>query len=52
MGNTIGNDYLAVIIHFDGINSMQQLLENEGLEVVDNAAKDIKKKFWEPEVED
>jgi methylated-DNA-protein-cysteine methyltransferase-like protein len=36
--------------HFDGTNLMQQLLENEGVEVVDNKIVDFKKLFWEPEI--
>lgn len=36
--------------HFDGTNLMQQLLENEGIEVVDNQIVDFKKLFWEPEI--
>ena len=37
--------------HFDGTNLMQQLLENEGIEVVDNQIVDFEKHFWKPEVE-
>ena len=37
--------------HFDGTNLMQQLLENEGVEVVDNQIVDFEKHFWKPEVE-
>jgi methylated-DNA-protein-cysteine methyltransferase-like protein len=29
---------------------MQQLLENEGIEVVDNQIVDFEKHFWQPEV--
>ena len=29
---------------------MQQLLENEGIEVVDNQIVDFEKYFWEPEM--
>ena len=36
--------------HFDGTNLMQQLLENEGIKVVDNQIVDFKKHFWQPEV--
>lgn len=36
--------------HFDGTNLMQQLLENEGIEVVDNQIVDFEKYFWEPEM--
>ena len=34
--------------HFDGTNLMQQLLENEGIEVVDNQIIDFEKHFWNP----
>ncbi len=37
--------------HFDGTNLMQQLLESEGIEVVDNQIVDFEKHFWTPEVE-
>lgn len=36
--------------HFQGTNLMQQLLENEGIEVVDNQIVDFEKHFWQPEV--
>mgnify|MGYP000476951345 FL=1 len=36
-------------LHFDGTNLMQQLLENEGIEVVDNQIIDFEKHFWQPE---
>jgi methylated-DNA-protein-cysteine methyltransferase related protein len=36
--------------HFLGTNLMQQLLENEGIKVVDNQIIDFKKHFWEPEI--
>ncbi len=35
--------------HFDGTNLMQQLLENEGIVVVDNQIVDFEKHFWQPE---
>lgn len=38
--------------HFDGTNLMQQLLENEGIKVVDNQIVDFEKHFWEPEMSD
>ena len=38
--------------HFDGTNLMQQLLENEGIMVVDNQIIDFEKHFWEPEMSD
>jgi len=34
--------------HFDGTNLMQQLLENEGIKVVDNQIIDFENHFWEP----
>lgn len=34
--------------HFDGTNLMQQLLENEGIKVVNNQIIDFEKHFWEP----
>ena len=34
--------------HFEGANLMQQLLENEGIVVVDNQIQDFEKVFWEP----
>ena len=37
-------------IHFDGTNLMQQLLENEGVKVVDNQIVDFEKVFWTPEI--
>jgi methylated-DNA-protein-cysteine methyltransferase related protein len=37
--------------HFDGTNLMQQLLESEGIVVVDNQIKDFEKHFWEPEMD-
>jgi methylated-DNA-protein-cysteine methyltransferase-like protein len=35
--------------HFDGTNLMQQLLESEGIEVIDNQIIDFEKHFWEPD---
>jgi len=34
--------------HFGGTNLMQQLLESEGVEVVDSKVQDFKKYFWDP----
>lgn len=34
--------------HFEGTNLMQQLLENEGIVVVDNQIQDFDKFFWDP----
>jgi methylated-DNA-protein-cysteine methyltransferase-like protein len=36
--------------HFDGTNLMQQLLESEGVVVVDNQIIDFESVFWEPEM--
>lgn len=35
--------------HFEGTNLMQQLLENEGIVVIDNKIVDFEKHFWLPE---
>ncbi len=37
--------------HFDGTNLMQQLLESEGIIVIDNQIQDLKSVFWEPEMD-
>jgi methylated-DNA-protein-cysteine methyltransferase-like protein len=34
--------------HFEGTNLMQQLLENEGIEVIDNQIVDFDAHFWKP----
>ncbi len=34
--------------HFEGTNLMQQLLESEGITVIDNQIKDFEKLFWNP----
>ncbi|MCH8554517.1 MAG: MGMT family protein [Schleiferiaceae bacterium] len=34
--------------HFGGQQVMQELLANEGVEVVDNQIKDIERYFWDP----
>ena len=34
--------------HFDGTNLMQQLLESEGIVVVDNQIQDLENVFWNP----
>jgi methylated-DNA-protein-cysteine methyltransferase related protein len=36
--------------HFDGTNLMQQLLENEGIVVVENQIQEFEKHFWTPEI--
>jgi methylated-DNA-protein-cysteine methyltransferase-like protein len=37
--------------HFDGVTLMQQLIENEGIEVLNNQIQDLKKVFWDPSKE-
>ncbi|SEC50524.1 methylated-DNA-protein-cysteine methyltransferase related protein [Tenacibaculum sp. MAR_2009_124] len=34
--------------HFQGTNLMQQLLESEGVEVVDSEIQNFEKVFWDP----
>lgn len=34
--------------HFGGTNLMQQLLENEGIEVIDNQIQNFDTVFWDP----
>jgi methylated-DNA-protein-cysteine methyltransferase-like protein len=34
--------------HFDGTNLMRQLLENEGIKIIDNQIIDFEKHFWDP----
>ncbi|SEA46026.1 MGMT family protein [Bizionia paragorgiae] len=36
--------------HFQGTNLMQQLLESEGLTVIDNQIQDFDTVFWDPSV--
>jgi methylated-DNA-protein-cysteine methyltransferase-like protein len=36
--------------HFEGTNLMQQLLESEGIIVINNQIQDLKTVFWEPEI--
>lgn len=45
------NGLLTGKMHFDGSNLMQQLLENEGIEVIDNQIVDFEKHFWSPKTE-
>lgn len=37
--------------HFQGTHLMQQLLENEGIKVVDHQIQDFEKVFWNPSEE-
>ncbi|MGY6649370.1 MGMT family protein [Wenyingzhuangia sp. IMCC45574] len=34
--------------HFEGVNLMQQLLESEGVKVVENQVQNFKELFWDP----
>ncbi|OYX23098.1 MAG: cysteine methyltransferase [Flavobacteriales bacterium 32-35-8] len=34
--------------HFDGTNLMQQLLESEGVKVINNQIQDFETVFWDP----
>ena len=44
------NGLLTGKMHFDGTNLMQQLLESEGVEVIDNQVVNFKSLFWQPEL--
>lgn len=44
------NGLLTGKFHFDGTNLMQQLLESEGILVIDNQIVDFEKHFWTPDV--
>jgi methylated-DNA-protein-cysteine methyltransferase-like protein len=37
--------------HFDGTNLMQQLLENEGVVIIDNQIQNFEAIFWDPSIE-
>ena len=37
--------------HFDGTNLMQQLLESEGIKIVDNQIQNFDNMFWNPSKE-
>lgn len=37
--------------HFDGMNLMQQLLENEGIRIENNQVVNFEKHFWDPSKE-
>jgi methylated-DNA-protein-cysteine methyltransferase related protein len=37
--------------HFDGTNLMQQLLESEGIVVIDNQIQDFENVYWDPSKE-
>ena len=37
--------------HFDGTNLMQQLLESEGVVVIENQIQDFDSLYWDPQKE-
>lgn len=37
--------------HFQGTNLMQQLLENEGIVIIDNQIQNLSTHFWDPQTE-
>jgi methylated-DNA-protein-cysteine methyltransferase-like protein len=37
--------------HFPGTNLMQQLLENEGIVVIDDQIQNFKAVYWEPDID-
>ena len=45
------NGLLTGKLHFDGTNLMQQLLENEGVIIIENQVQDFDTVFWKPEVQ-
>jgi methylated-DNA-protein-cysteine methyltransferase-like protein len=45
------NGLLTGKFHFSPPDLMQQLLENEGVKVVDDKVLDFKKIFWDPAIE-
>jgi len=45
------NGLLSGKHHFDGTNLMQQLLESEGIQVVNNQIVDFENHFWQPEMQ-
>ena len=45
------NGLLTGQAHFNGINLMQQLLENEGIVVEENKVINLENNFWDPSKE-
>ncbi|KJD35316.1 cysteine methyltransferase [Tamlana sedimentorum] len=45
------NGLLSGKHHFEGTNLMQQLLESEGVVVIDNQVQNFKAVFWDPSEE-
>jgi len=42
------NGYLTGKHHFKGFDLMRQLLENEGIRIIDDKVMDFKNKLWTP----
>ncbi|WP_167342950.1 MGMT family protein [Nonlabens sp. SY33080] len=45
------NGFLTGKHHFPGTNLMQQLLENEGLDIIDDQVQNLDEVFWDPNIE-
>lgn len=45
------NGLLSGKMHFGGSKVMQELLENEGIKIIDDQIIDFKKIFWDPNIE-
>jgi len=45
------NGLLSGKHHFQGTNLMQQLLENEGLTIIEDQVQDFKEVYWDPNLE-
>ncbi len=45
------NGLLSGKHHFEGTNLMQQLLENEGVKIVNNQIVDFESHFWQPKAQ-
>lgn len=45
------NGQLTGKIHFPGLNTMRELLESEGLKIVNDTVVDFENLFWDPSIE-
>jgi methylated-DNA-protein-cysteine methyltransferase related protein len=45
------NGFLTGKLHFGNSNTMKQLLENEGLIIVDDQVVNFRERFWDPQKE-
>ena len=45
------NRILTGKVHFNGVNLMQQLLENEGVKIIENKITHFENIFWDPSKE-